>query len=291
MAVLLMASRLVARALAPANLVLMALRRLAQGDQAVRLPPMALAELHHIGEGFNRLAEAVSATERQQQQLAEHLLQAREAERRRLARELHDEMGQSLTALQAEAAAMRLMTTRLPQAAQSAQAMCDTTAQLLDGLQRVLADLRPQALDEFGLPVALRALTHSPQRRSDGGELQVRLAMAEPWPALPPGHDIHAYRIVQEALTNARRHSQAGTVWVEVAREGDWLRLQVRDDGPHAPVATLAPGHGLLGLQERVQALGGQVRWHDGAGGGLGLSASWPLRALSAEAPQRAGAA
>jgi len=291
MAVLLMASRLVARALAPANQVLLALKRLAQGDQAVRLPPMALAELHHIGEGFNRLAEAVSATERQQQQLAEHLLQAREAERRRLARELHDEMGQSLTALQAEAAAMRLMTTRLTQAAQSAQAMCDTTAQLLDGLQRVLADLRPQALDEFGLPVALRSLTRSPQRRSDGGALQVHLSLPEPWPALPPGHDIHVYRIVQEALTNARRHSQAGSVWVQVARDDERLTLQVRDDGPHEPVSTLAPGHGLLGLQERVQALGGQVRWHDGAGGGLGLSASWPLRTLSADLAHPAGAA
>lgn len=276
--VLVMASRLVARALAPANQVLLALRRLAEGDLAVRLPPMALAELHHIGEAFNQVAGSMAAIERQQQQLAAHQLQAREAERRRLARELHDELGQSLTALQADAAAMRLMTADLPQAAGCARAMGETTAQLLEGLQRVLADLRPQALDEFGLPVALRTLARSPQRRSDGGELQVRLHLPEHWEALPPDHDIHIYRLVQEALTNARRHSQAARVQITLAREDDCIDLRISDDGRHESHAALSPGHGLQGMQERVQALGGQARWFDVPGGGLGLHARWPLQ-------------
>jgi hypothetical protein len=82
-------------------------------------------------------------------------------------------MGQSLAALQAEAAAMSLMTAQaLPQAAASAQSMARTTAQLLEGLQRVLADLRPQALDRLGLPVALTSLVGQTRRRADGSTLQ-----------------------------------------------------------------------------------------------------------------------
>jgi signal transduction histidine kinase len=273
-----LASRLVARALAPANEILGALGRLAADDLQVRLPPMRLVELEHIGQGFNQLAERLAALRRQHQQLSLHLLHARETERRRLARELHDEMGQSLTALQAEAAAMSLMTQALPQAAASAQAMARTTAQLLDGLQRVLADLRPQALDRFGLTVALQSLASLPRRRADGSELRVRLELSQPWTPLPPDHDIHVYRIVQEALTNALRHSGARNAVVALRRETDGLHVSVADDGPGA-AAELPPasGHGLLGLHERVLALGGRLDWERPAGEGLCLRVWLPL--------------
>ncbi|WP_298232484.1 histidine kinase [uncultured Azohydromonas sp.] len=283
MGMLWLASRLVARSLAPANQVLGALARLAADDLQVRLPPMRLRELEHIGQGFNRLAEHLGELRRRQQQLSLHLLQVREAERRRLARELHDEMGQSLTALQAEAAAMSLMTQALPQAAASAQAMSRTTAQLLDGLQRVLADLRPQALDRFGLAVALQSLANLPRRRADGSTLRVRLALPQPWTPLPPDHDIHVYRIVQEALTNALRHSGAASAAVALRREAGGLRLSVADDGA-GPEADLPPsGHGLLGLRERVLALGGRLDWERPAGGGLCLRVWLPLDERAAE--------
>jgi two-component system sensor histidine kinase UhpB len=284
MGMLWLASRLVARSLAPANQVLGALARLAADDLQVRLPPMRLRELEHIGQGFNNLAEHLGELRRRQQQLNLHLLQAREAERRRLARELHDEMGQSLTALQAEAAAMSLMTQALPQAAASAQAMARTTAQLLDGLQRVLADLRPQALDRFGLAVALQSLASVPRRRADGSALRVRLELPQPWTPLPPDHDIHVYRIVQEALTNAQRHSGAAGAVVTLRREAGGLRLSVADDGAGPEDADLPPsGHGLLGLHERVLALGGRLDWERPAGGGLCLRAWLPLDENTAE--------
>jgi signal transduction histidine kinase len=273
-----LASRLVARALAPANQILGALGRLAADDLQVRLPPMRLRELEHIGQGFNNLAERLAALRRQHQQLSLHLLQARETERRRLARELHDEMGQSLTALQAEAAAMSLMTQALPQAAASAQAMARTTAQLLDGLQRVLADLRPQALDRFGLAVALQSLASLPRRRVDGSELRVRMDLPQPWTPLPPDYDIHVYRIVQEALTNALRHSGARHAVVALRREAGQLYVSVADDGPGGAAALPPPsGHGLLGLHERVLALAGRLEWERSAAGGLGLRAWLPL--------------
>lgn len=277
------ASRLVARALAPANQVLQALDRLAAGDLQVRLPPMHLRELNRIGRGFNRMAAHQAQVHRAQQQLAQHLLQARETERRRLARELHDEMGQSLAALQAEAAAMSLMTAQaLPQAARSAQAMSRTTAQLLEGLQRVLADLRPQALDRFGLSVALQSLVELPRRRADGSQLHVTLQMPECWAPLPRDHDVHVYRIVQEALTNVLRHTGAHAATVSLARDAEGFNLHVADDGTDAP-EDLTAGHGLLGMRERVQALGGRLSLDPPQGGGLCLQVWLPLAAAGAQ--------
>lgn len=264
------ASRLVARALAPANQVLKALDRLAAGDLQVRLPPMHLRELNRIGLGFNRMADSQAEVQRGQQQLAQHLLQAREGERRRLARELHDEMGQSLAALQAEAAAMSLMTAQaLPQAAASAQSMARTTAQLLEGLQRVLADLRPQALDRLGLPVALTSLVGQTRRRADGSTLQASLDLPSDLPPLPADHDVHVYRIVQEGLTNALRHGDARRAQVRLAWVQGGLSIEVTDDGGNLASDIPAPGHGLLGMHERVQALGGRLSWEpppDGQG-------------------------
>ena len=127
------------------------------------------------------------AGRQQQRQLAGHLLHAREQERRRLARELHDELGQSLTALHAEAAVVGLLTGPSPPPGaadalqQSAQAMRRLLGQMQEGLQRVLADLRPQALDRFGLPRALQALAAQPRRSHDGQPLQVSLHLPEPW--------------------------------------------------------------------------------------------------------------
>ena len=270
------ASRLVARALAPANKVLGALGRLAEGELHTRLPPMRLRELQHIAQAFNTLAARLQALRDEQRRLTLRLLQTREAERRRLARELHDEMGQSLSALQAEAAAMSLMTQSLPQAAAGAQAMGRTTAQLLDGLQRVLADLRPQTLDRFGLAAALQSLAAQARRRADGSELRVRLELPAPWTPLPADHDVHVYRIVQEALTNAQRHSGATLATVALRRDGAGLLLSVADDGAGAPDVAPA-GHGLLGMGERVLALGGRLAWERPAGGGLLLSVWLPV--------------
>lgn len=278
--VLVLASWGVARALAPANQILGALARLAGGDTGVRLPPMRLRELHHIAHGFNEVAGQWESTRQQQRQLAAHLLQAREAERRHLARELHDELGQSLSALQAEAAAIELMSSGpadgSPRIAASAQAMRRTLGQTLDGLQRVLSDLRPQALDRFGLPAALQALAAQPRCRPDGSALQVRLHLSQPWPALPADHDIHVYRIVQEALTNALRHSDAAHATVELTHDAAGLRLHLHDDGRTHAARPLRPGHGLLGLRERVAALGGDVHWTQPADGGLHLQVRLP---------------
>ena len=216
------------------------------------------------------------ATRQQQRQLAIHLLHAREAERRRLARELHDELGQSLTALHAEAAVVALLGTE-PTLNQSAQAMRRLLGQMQEGLQRVLADLRPQALDRFGLLSALQALVAQPRRHADGRPLHAELTLPEAWQPLPADHDIHVYRIVQEALTNAWRHGNAQHADVRLGFQEGHLLLSVQDDGQATPTQPLSPGHGLLGLHERVAALGGTLHWEHPDAGGLCLHVCLPL--------------
>lgn len=252
------------------------------------------------------------ATRQQQRQLAGHLLNAREQERRRLARELHDELGQSLAALHAEAAVVELLSAAPPAAPpaaappptdgeppgptplaspvppalhQSAQAMRRLLGQMQEGLQRVLADLRPQALDRFGLPSALHALVAQPRRHADGSTLHSVLHLPEAWQNLPVDHDIHVYRIVQEALTNAWRHGGAHQVEVALAFEEGHLLLNIQDDGRATPQQPLSPGHGLLGLHERVAALGGTLHWTHPPEGGLHLSVCLPLHDEPSRSP------
>lgn len=217
------------------------------------------------------------ATRQQQRQLAGHLLNAREQERRRLARELHDELGQSLTALHAEATVVELLSADASPVKPSAQAMRRLLGQMQEGLQRVLADLRPQALDRFGLAQALHALVAQPRRHADGSALHTVLYLPEAWQALPADHDIHLYRIVQEALTNAWRHGNAHHAEVRLEfQEAHWL-LSIQDDGRATSLQPLRPGHGLLGLHERVAALGGTLHWRHPNEGGLCLSVCLPL--------------
>lgn len=269
---------LVDRSLRPANEVLAALARLEGGDLSVRLPPFALNELRNIAGSFNRLAARWSATTARQRLLTERLLQVREEERRRLARELHDEMGQSLAALRAEAEVVATLAGQsLPQLQPSADAMSRTTAHLLEGLQRVLSDLRPPALDRFGLGEALAALVAQPRRRAAQGDLHATLEVRGDPARVPEAMQVHVYRIVQEALTNAVRHGDAGQATVRLDCAERQLGIEVVDNGSHAGVALPVPGHGLLGMAERVSALGGTLELGPRPGGGMRLAVLLPL--------------
>lgn len=274
-AIVLAVTRPVGRALRPAQAILAALGRLEAGDSGVRLPVPQLRELRDVAQRFNRLAERWQRLLAEQQDLSARLLHVREEERRRLARELHDELGQSLSALRAEAA---VLATR-PDAA-AGERIGELSAQLLAGLQAVLDDLRPAALDRFGLAIALQALVAAERRRADGQPLQVSLALPDAGlERLPPDIAVHVYRIVQEALTNALRHGEATRADVALDLRDQRLRITVTDDG-HG-MAGVVPGHGLLGMDERVRALAGALRI-ESSPAGLRLNVDLPLPAEDA---------
>lgn len=268
----------VRRALRPADRILAAIGQLEAGDTAVRLPEFELREFRRIGEDFNSLARQLAATRAAERRLATGLLDAREAERRHLARELHDDMGQHLTSLRAETAFLRHGAGDDPALRPSLDAIEASLAQLHESVQAIVHRLRPPGLDAFGLGECLRQLVREVRRRPDGTPVAVMLTLEGDVDALPGECAAHAYRIVQEGLTNALRHTRAGTVAVTLACAGKDVRVAVTDDGVADGIhAGGRGGHGLAGIAERVAALGGSVELVPLPTTGMRLAAAWPL--------------
>jgi signal transduction histidine kinase len=204
----------------------------------------------------------------------EQIIAAREEERRRLRRELHDGLGPTLTgiAFAADAAAntidddpeqsQRLLTTLRK----------DTRAALAD-VRRLVDNLRPPALDELGLVGALRQRADQLAWRADGQSVRARLDVPEEVPTLPAAIEVATYRIATEALTNVVRHSQATGATVRL-RCNDRLELSITDDGP--PNGAWAPGVGLHAMRERAAELGGSFHAGPTPTGGQ-VVASFPL--------------
>jgi two-component system sensor histidine kinase UhpB len=187
-----------------------------------------------------------------------------EDERRRVARELHDEMGGRLTALRFELDLLRREIPPIftPRAEQMAALIHETA----EAVRRIATDLRPSVLDDFGLGAAIEHELSSFERRTG---IASTLAVPEHEPALDGGQTIAVYRIVQEALTNVARHSGATHVRIELRMEDEQLVVEVTDDGRGITPdqATGAHSLGLVGVRERAYALGGTVEVHGHPGG------------------------
>jgi signal transduction histidine kinase len=219
--------------------------------------------------------------------LAEHLARG---ERARIARELHDVVAHHISMIAVRAEAARLTTPGMPEAgAQRLREIGDTALAGLAEMRRLLGVLREDvsagpAAERQPQPGLPQVVTLVDTAREAGGSA-VRLIVSGPVTALEPGVELVAYRIVQEALTNARRHAPGAAVDVELRYGDDLLRLRIRDNGPgprpgdqHGGTAAGTPGHGLPGMRERAAALGGQLRTGAAPGGGFLVEAVLPAK-------------
>jgi two-component system sensor histidine kinase UhpB len=201
-------------------------------------------EVITLSRAFNTMLDRVE-TERRESAL--RALAAQEAERLRVARELHDEVGQTLTAvaLQAERAA----SDRASSQSQALKEIADTVHSSLDDVRRIARELRPEALDDLGLTDALISLCLRIERQ---GAMKVLRELEGELPALTSEVELVVYRVAQEALTNALRHSQASQVRLALRRspEGGVL-LSIADNGCGLP-QPLGPANGLTGMRERA---------------------------------------
>ncbi len=215
--------------------------------------------------------------------LSQRLVEVREEERRRIARELHDELGQRLTALKMELASLapKSRRTALRERIAGMLEMLDDT---VASLRRISADLRPLMLDDLGLDAAIEWLARDAARRM-GIEVTVRLD--DSVPALDERMSIALYRMVQEALTNIARHARASDVHIELARQSGELVLSVCDNGVGFPERAAAKegSFGLLGIRERALALGGTLEVDNPPAGGGRLSVRLPLAPLAPDTP------
>ncbi|MCX7750773.1 MAG: sensor histidine kinase [Candidatus Bipolaricaulota bacterium] len=208
---------------------------------------------------YARQAEALRARERALARLSAELLSAGEAERRRIARHLHDELGQELAAARwAIAAGDRDGAERI-------------LARAVEAMRTLARELRPPLLDELGLGPALRALG---ERVSRATGLPVDVDVPED--RFPPEVEVAAFRVVQEAVENARRHSGARRVTIRIGRVGENLVGEVADDGRGVP-APAGGGLGLPGMEEWVRSLGGELVLRSAPGRGTTVRFTIPI--------------
>lgn len=209
-------------------------------------------------------------------ELSAGLLSVQEAERGRLARELHDELGQRLTAIKLNVHAIG----RDPAAAGLSARVADCLALLDDTLARVrerALDLRPAMLDDMGLGAALEWYCHRQEERAG---VCILFDGAADLDGLPEAVATAAFRLVQESLSNALRHAACTTVSLRLLREPGWLVVEVTDDGMgFDPETVTTRGFGLLAMRERVTLLGGRFALDAAPGRGTRVLASWPLAA------------
>jgi two-component system, NarL family, sensor histidine kinase DevS len=222
-----------------------------------------------------RAALAVHLSERVARETVDAILEAQEAERSRIARELHDETGSALTAVLLGLAAIDAAVT-LPEARQASTALRETARSTLENVGRLAFALRPSALDEFGLVSALRDLSG---RLEEQGGPKVELEVDLPEGArLPAKLETAVFRITQEALTNVVKHAEAKTVHISLARRERSVVLTVEDDGRGFSLAQVPGGGlGLVGVRERVASVNGALDIESKGGAGTRLTVEIPL--------------
>jgi two-component system sensor histidine kinase UhpB len=248
--------------LQPLDALLSAFERLEQDDFTARVNEAAAPELARIHHRFNHTAEVLGQARRQNQLLANRLVNLQEEERRRLAREIHDDLAPYLFSIKVHASTIHTLVEqqRYAEVAMQLQAIDDTVGQLQTQVRAILKRLRPPTLDELGLEEALSDLVEGWRMRCP--DTQWRLEVAGPLASLADTLQITTYRIVQECLTNIARHGQARQAAARIVLtpgpQAKTLEIDVEDDGQGIP-RDAKPGFGLTGIEERVQALGGSV--------------------------------
>ena len=238
------------------------------------LADLRSAEGTALAEAFNAMLDRLETARRKAARTA---LAAQEAERLRVARELHDEIGQTLTAvtLQAERAAGG----DPARASEELMRVADAVRESLDEVRRIARELRPEALDDLGLINALIALC---SRVDAQGGPRVRRRLQPSLPPLGPDVELVMYRVVQESLTNAVRHADADTVTVSLMVNAETVTVSIADDGKGLPPQVPSDTAGIAGMRERALLVEGRLSIESQPGKGTEVRLTVPLHGVSA---------
>jgi two-component system sensor histidine kinase UhpB len=242
---------LLRRLVGPVQALTALTRRVDLTSPGERMPSAApTSEAGELALTFNEMLDRLQAERRE---ATGRVLAAQEAERLRIAQELHDQVGQELTAVLLGLARVEA---RAPsEASGDVLAVQDVVRATLEDVKRIAIELRPEALDDLGLQSALAVLA---DRFSERLGLRVRVAISEALPPLSPETELVIYRVAQEALTNVARHSGVHDAELTVALHDGWLTLIVRDRGQGLAPGTAA-GTGMRGMRERAALLGAEL--------------------------------
>lgn len=271
------------RAFKSVSVILRGLEDMENGDYSQRLPEFYLPEFSRISRAFNHTARTLEKTREENRTLTQQSLAIQEEERRYLAQELHDELGQSLSAIKAIAASLRKPgrdEKATHDAVGSILSICD---HLFGVVRAMMQRLRPLMLDELGLKASLEDMIENWRNRYPDIALDFRCD--DDIDDCIGGSRIHVFRIVQESLTNVVKHSGARHLRIHLSlieSEEDipeFLLLEVGDDGSGFDPAQAPTGLGLLGIRERVASLAGQFSLDTRPGTGVSLRVKIPCGA------------
>lgn len=244
--------------LAPLDRLIQRVNRFNIGTPGERLPQRGDPVAASLARSFNSLLDRLEVERAEGNARA---LAAQEDERRRIAQELHDEVGQSLTVVLL--GVTRALDMGPAQARQELALVRDSARSSLDEVRRIVRGLRPGVLDDLGLITALRAMA---DEFADHSGAEVRPQLPPQLPAMAPDTELVIFRVTQEALTNVSRHAAASTVDVRLHTDGSTVTLSVVDDG--GGIDSTVNGEGIRGMRERALAVGGELRIAPAAIGG-----------------------
>jgi two-component system sensor histidine kinase UhpB len=271
----------IGRALRPLYRLAAALEQVGRGNYATRIGGRLAPELSRLHDSFNRMAGRLAEADADNRRLNEQLLTVQEQERDEIARDLHDEVGPYLFAINIDAAAASRLIEgrRAKRAGEHLRLIAEAVGHMQHEIRAIVRRLHPVGLAEFGLQEAVGDLIRFWGRRHPGIAFQVTIAPESI--GLGEAAETTLYRIVQECLSNAVRHGPPARIDIHIRRTstdgGARIMAEITDDGPGMP-DELATGFGLRGMAERVRALGGELSLRNRPMGGLAVTATLPLR-------------
>jgi two-component system sensor histidine kinase UhpB len=268
----------IGRWLKPFEAIREALQALEKGNHDIRLENLHGKEASLIGHAFNQMVGSVNETivakaEKakteamlsSQKQFAHQLQTHIENERKDLARELHDELGQSLTAIRAIASSIDKQSKDNPQLQQSTQLMLQAAGETYDGMLRLIPKLRPIAIDQLGLEGALLDMFERLKTTNSNIEFNLKIECSQQVEEI----NLAFYRIIQEAVNNAIKHANPSKIAVNLSETNNFIELSIKNDG-QSPVQLSNAGHfGIEGMQERAHFVGGDLSFNTPDTGGL----------------------
>jgi two-component system, NarL family, sensor histidine kinase UhpB len=263
----------IGRALRPLDGLADAMEEVGAGRYRTRMVGRLAPELSRLRDSFNRMAARLADADAENRCLNEQLLTLQEQERSELARDLHDEVSPFLFAIAVDvASAARLLREgRATEAREHVQSIADAVRPMQRQVRSMLGRLRPIGLEEFGLREAIENTIAFWRRRRP--EIRYQLAVSTGCEGLGELVGRTICRIVQESLSNAVRHADATLITVSIDRRGEEVRMEITDDG-HGMSESSRPGYGLVGIGERVKAIGGSLTFSNKPGGGFAVTAA-----------------
>lgn len=242
------------------------------GEYRRKLPDFSTREYDSIAKAINHMTTVLETTRQQNRALTQHSLTIQEEERQRLSQELHDEFGQSLTALKVMAVTAAHERSDTRRITESMIEVCD---HLMTVVRTMMQQLHPLILTELGLKATLEDVVNHWSEKYP--ELVLTLQCDEVVDMLDKKVTIQVFRIVQECLTNIVRHAQATQATISLQMTETELEIEIADNGQGCDIARVSSGFGLMGMRERIKSLDGRLELRSQPGAGMTINAIIPL--------------